>query len=212
MAFTHLIGIDEVGRGPLAGPLCVGGCALLRTHAGAFFHCLRGIKDSKQLPPEEREAWDRKIRTLERDGVIAVTTAFISEREIDEGGLGPALSAAVALVLRQLSAPEESSFIMLDGTLRAPRQYLFQESVIGGDEADPLIAAASIVAKVERDRIMVESGKRFPEYGFERHKGYGTRAHYKALREHGPCELHRKSFLREFMRRAKAGQFETVHF
>lgn len=198
MAFDYLIGIDEVGRGPIAGPLCVGACKLTRDSAGLFFKKVRGIKDSKQLLPQERDVWAAALLELEVQGCIRTSVSFVSEKVIDEGGLARALHHAVGAVLSLVEAPKERSFILLDGTLRAPREYLFQESVIGGDENDPLIAAASIVAKVRRDRYMTELSREYPLYGFDEHKGYGTPGHYKALRKYGPCEVHRKSFLRGF--------------
>ncbi len=200
MLFKHLIGIDEVGRGPIAGPLCVGACALVRTHASAFYANIRGIRDSKQLLPEEREAWAGKLRQFADAGYITTATAFISEKTIDQGGMARALRDAVGKVLSELRVSCDDSFIFLDGSLRAPSRFLFQETIIGGDETDALIAAASIVAKVRRDRYMTALAKRYPLYGFDEHKGYGTRKHYAALRKYGPCEIHRKSFLKSLIK------------
>lgn len=195
MSFEYLIGVDEVGRGPLAGPLCVGVCALSKKHSSIFYSSVCGIKDSKQLTHLEREAWATKLKALEQSGCIRLSTAFISERVIDRNGLANALSLATKRALLGVGTNSRRSFVMLDGTLRAPKEYLFQESIVKGDETDPIIAAASIVAKVRRDRYMTKRADEFPLYGFENHKGYGTNAHYRAIRKHGICPLHRKSFL-----------------
>lgn len=196
MAFAYIVGVDEVGRGPIAGPLCVGACVLVRAHGARFFTSVRGLKDSKQLPDHKREEWVKVLRRLEELGCIRLSTAFVSEKQIDTYGMAFALSRAVRNVLRLVRIPAHRSFVMLDGTLRAPAEYLFQESVIGGDEADLLIASASIVAKVRRDAYMKRIGRLFPQYGFEVHKGYGTKKHYEALAKHGACPAHRMSFLR----------------
>ncbi len=191
-----LIGIDEVGRGPLAGPLCVGAFLVERKKLLAVHRALRGIRDSKQLSEGEREVWLSKILVLEQGGWCRTSTAFIRSDTIDREGMADALHKAVARVLYKLSVSPARCFVLLDGTLRAPAIFQLQESIIGGDENEPLIATASIVAKVCRDRYMTLLGKRFPEYGFEEHKGYGTRKHYEALRKYGVCPIHRLSFLK----------------
>lgn len=195
MSFTFLVGIDEVGRGPIAGPLCVGGCALVRTEALLFYKRIRGLRDSKQLSPRERERWALSLHKSAGLGLCRLASVFVSEKVIDAKGLGFALRSAVEEVLEILLVTPRDSFVMLDGTLGAPAAYPFQESVLGGDENEPLIAAASVIAKVRRDEHMRSLSEKYPHYGFERHKGYGTRVHYDALRKYGPCAVHRKSFL-----------------
>jgi ribonuclease HII len=195
MTFTHLVGIDEVGRGPIAGPLCLGGCALLRHRSGEFYRRTRGLKDSKQLSPRERERFAQVLKDCEKRGICTLSLSFVSSQVIDIRGLTQALRSAIRQVLRALVVEPKESFIMLDGSLRAPDTFPFQESVIGGDEQELLIAAASVIAKVERDHYMVRLAARYPEYGFEVHKGYGTKKHYEALRRHGVSPLHRRSFL-----------------
>lgn len=206
MSFRFLIGIDEAGRGPLAGPLCVGACRLIREHAPAFFKGIRGLRDSKQLTEDERETWVSRLEALEHAGSCRLRTVFIHHAVIDMKGLAFALRASVARVLRKSGAPAEHSFVLLDGGLSAPSRFFFQETVINGDETDALIAAASIVAKVRRDRHMIALAPKYPGYGFEAHKGYGTPEHYNALRKYGPCAIHRKTFLRNL----KIGEFEKV--
>lgn len=199
MVFSYLVGVDEVGRGPIAGSLCVGACALRREHAGVFFEKVRGLKDSKQLRAKGREEWTGLLHILEEAGFVRLAVASVSERAIDKDGLAKALHTAVGKALALLRIPPTRSFILLDGSLRAPSEYLFQESVINGDETDTLIASASIVAKVYRDRYMTRLAKRYPLYGFEKHKGYGTKEHYRALKKYGVSEVHRKSFLKKFL-------------
>ncbi|MDO8620544.1 MAG: ribonuclease HII [bacterium] len=195
----YLVGIDEVGRGPLAGPLCVGAFLVERTKLPKYLREFRGIKDSKQLSPEERALWFGRIRTATRRGECRFSTAFVRAEKIDREGMAKALRLAVGRVLHKLAVSPENCFVLLDGTLRAPAFFPLQESIIDGDENEPLIATASIVAKVRRDKHMALLAKRFPEYGFEAHKGYGTKKHYEALRRHGISEVHRKSFLRKFL-------------
>ena len=194
-----LIGIDEVGRGPLAGPLCVGAFLVERKRLSTVHRALRGIRDSKQLSEDERERWLSKILKLEQSGGCHFSTTFVRAEVIDRGGMAQALHTAVARVLYNLSVSPARCFVFLDGTLRAPAIFKLQESIIDGDENEPLIATASIIAKVRRDRYMTLLGKRFPEYGFEEHKGYGTKKHYEALRKYGVSEVHRKSFLKKFL-------------
>ena len=110
-------------------------------------------------------------------------------------GIVHSIRTALARTLKQICTKPNKTFILLDGTLTAPEQFPLQKTIIKGDEKEPLIAAASIVAKVCRDRKMVMYAQRFSQYNFERHKGYGTKKHYNALKKHGICDIHRKSFL-----------------
>ncbi|MBX4215477.1 ribonuclease HII [Candidatus Parcubacteria bacterium] len=187
-----LVGIDEVGRGPLAGPVAV--CALILRERKR--RILRGIKDSKQLDEAGREAWYKKLRGYEKEGLLSFKVAFVSERTIDGKGIPHSLLRAVGSCLRRLKVSKRAK-VLLDGSLYAPDIYLRQRTVIRGDERHAVIAAASICAKVRRDRRMKSFGKKYPAYLFESHKGYGTKAHYLALRKHGPCEIHRHSFLKK---------------
>lgn len=195
MAVRHIIGIDEVGRGPLAGPLCIGACAVRMSCRAAF---LRGIKDSKQLSEAARLRWMTELRTAKAAGKCRYSSAYIGERYVDRSGLRKAIALAVCRALRKLDIEPHSCRVLLDGCLRAPRTYPFQETIIGGDERVPLIAAASIIAKVRRDRYMVRLSRRYPQYGFDKHKGYGTQKHYDALRRYGLSPVHRRSFLKNF--------------
>lgn len=195
----YLIGVDEVGRGPIAGPLCVGACLMRAGDRRRVFASLRGVRDSKQLSPEERLRWYARIRMTSERGTLTAVTSFVRERVIDRRGISAALTLATRRCLNKFSVSPEHVLILLDGGIRAPARYPFQKTIIDGDETETLIALASIVAKVRRDRWMIRLARRFPEYGFERHKGYGTKKHYEALREFGPCEIHRRSFLKSLI-------------
>jgi ribonuclease HII len=183
------IGIDEVGRGPLAGPLTVG--AVGASGNIRVWRVLEGIKDSKQLTPQQREEWYKKIKSESRFLISCVSLPPIF---IDKRGMALSLRVAVERCLRRLSIEQSKCRILLDGGLRAPKIYTNQLTIIRGDESEPLIAAASIIAKVTRDRYMVRMHKKYPKYGFASHKGYGTRAHFAAIRKNGFSILHRKTF------------------
>lgn len=201
-----VIGIDEVGRGSLAGPITV---AAVAASTNTRFNiknqklkkALRGIKDSKQLSPKQREEWLQKflaVRLPASDIVWAI--ASVGSVIIDRIGISRTAKLAVGRCLRHLEAKLPSGnlaskcTILLDGSLYAPRTYQNQKTIIKGDERVPLIAAASIIAKVTRDRVMTRLHNRYPRYGFAIHKGYGTAMHCVALAQHGPCALHRRSF------------------
>ena len=189
-----VVGVDEVGRGPLAGPLAA--CALLVERRNRRY--LRGVRDSKKLSEKGREEWYRKIQTLEKKGKLRCKVSFVGEGVIDKKGISYALIKAVGSCLRRLDVPKDSH-VLLDGALYAPQVYIHQKTIVRGDELEACIAAASIVAKVRRDRRMRSLAKRYPEYGFEVHKGYGTKAHYAALKRHGLSDIHRRSFLKRFV-------------
>ena len=191
-----VIGIDEVGRGPLAGPVTIAATvAIVKNYElGIMNYGLKDIKDSKKLSPSKREQWNNIIK---QNLLYAVTS--VSHSVIDKKGIRHACSLAVKNVLKKLlyrnPIIHNSKFIiLLDGSLAAPPEYKHQQTIIKGDEKVPLIAAASIVAKVHRDRYMTRLAKKYPQYGFEKHKGYGTIMHREATRKHGMSEAHRKTF------------------
>lgn len=192
-----MVGIDEVGRGPLAGPVAV---AAVRFQTDQLRRLgrrlLAGIRDSKRLTEEARETWFARFSAARADGLCEYAVSFVTSARIDRVGIAPAVRAALARSLSKLNPDPERTLVLLDGGLRAPVQFLYQKTIVRGDATEPLIAAASIVAKVLRDRRMVRYARQFPLYGFERHKGYGTHMHVSALQQHGPCTLHRKSFCR----------------
>ena len=187
-----LIGIDEAGRGPLAGPVAVAAVIL-----SPRFNLknLNGIKDSKQLNSQKREIWFKKACAFKKEGLLDFAVAFSSEKTIDKKGIVFAVRFSLARALKKVCHDPFSTYIFLDGSLMAPREYLFQKTITRGDEKISIIALASILAKVRRDRKMTSYGQQFPLYGFEQHKGYGTTHHYKMIEKYGICPLHRKSFL-----------------
>jgi len=187
----YIVGIDEVGRGPLAGPVAVGAVLVPQGFSKNFF---KGIKDSKKLTPEERELWLALALEAKKNGLLDFAVSFVSERVIDKKGIVYAVHLGVKRCLEKL-AIEEDSQVFLDGSLRAPDRYTHQLTVVKGDEKIPVISLASIVAKVTRDRRMVRLSKKFPEFKFHLHKGYGTLMHRLALKEYGPTEVHRHTFL-----------------
>jgi ribonuclease HII len=188
------IGVDEAGRGPLAGPVAVCALAFLTPAAGRLMP-LSAVRDSKQLSPAAREEWYARLRDATAHGDIAYAVSFAGASAIDRHGIVPSISAALVRALKRLPVMPNGTRIFLDGGLRAPGMYSRQTTVIRGDATVPAIALASIVAKVSRDRLMRRAAQHFPGYGFEIHKGYGTKAHYAALALLGPSPLHRRTFV-----------------
>lgn len=195
----YLIGIDEVGRGPLAGPVAIGVVKLKVESLKSKVVWGRGFKDSKKLTPKAREEWFVKINEAREEGWLEYAVAFVVPHVIDEKGItysiNTALKRALKTTLGGSTAKCGEVRVLLDGGLRAPARYTDQKTIIKGDEKEIVIALASIVAKVMRDRRMVALAKKLPQYGFERHKGYGTREHLMAIKKYGVTPHHRKSFL-----------------
>ena len=182
----HVIcGVDEAGRGPLAGPVCAA-AVILPEHLQ-----IPGLNDSKKLTDKKR----RELFPVIKQQAIAYGIGLASEAEIDEINILQATFLAMRRALSQLSIRPEIALI--DGN-RETDFGLPVKTVVKGDSLSANIAAASVLAKVTRDNIMVELAQQYPEYGFEIHKGYGTKAHYEALGTYGPCPIHRRSFLKKF--------------
>ncbi len=175
-------GIDEAGRGPLAGPVTAAAVILPK----GFCHDL--LDDSKKLSEKKRELI---YEDLMADKGVLWGYSFADADEIDEINILKATHAAMARAARQLEM--DPVYFLIDG-LAVPNFPFASEGIVKGDGKSLSIAAASIIAKVVRDRKMLEYAEEFPEYGFERHKGYGTKFHLEALREHGPTKIHRQSF------------------
>lgn len=187
-----LVGVDEVGRGPIAGPVTVCAVVFKKRVPRGFF---TGIRNSKALTESSRELWYARALALRRKGIVDFAVSFSGPRFIDRHGISKAVYLSIARSLRRLKISPESVRILLDGSIYAPARFKNQETIIKGDERVPIISLASIIAKVRRDRRMHRYAKQFPAYGFDEHKGYGTAAHYKAIRRHGLSKLHRRSFL-----------------
>lgn len=189
----YLIGIDEVGRGPIAGPVAVGAFVFLKPEATKIF---KGVRESKQLTEEKREIWFEKIEEAQAKGLVDFSVTFQSEKVIDEKGISFAIKKCLEISLKNLNKNPKECLVLLDGGLKAPEKYRNQKTIIKGDAKEPVIALASICAKVLRDRRMKEWGRKHSHYGFELHKGYGTKKHYEAIGKYGLLNLHRKSFIK----------------
>ena len=191
-----IVGIDEVGRGPLAGPVTLCAC---RVESGFDPSHFKKIKDSKKLSAQKREEWFTKISALRTQGIVSFAISSVSADEIDSMGLSHCIKKAIRNILDELSVHPLETEILLDGSLYAPREFVFQKTIIKGDEKEPIIAAASIIAKVTRDRMMEDYGREYPLYRFDEHKGYGTALHRKAIRAYGASPIHRKTFLKNIL-------------
>ena len=179
---SSVVGIDEAGRGPLAGPVVVGAVILPPNFV------LAGLNDSKKLTAKARE---RLYAEITENPEICWTSIAISPQEIDRLNILGATHSGMRAVVEQLSP--RPAHALIDG-LPVRNFPCPQTALVGGDGISLSIAAASIIAKVERDRIMLEIDRLYPEYGFAKHKGYPTREHFAKLRAHGPCPIHRRSF------------------
>ena len=182
--YTTICGIDEAGRGPLAGPVCAGACIL---PAGLV---IEGLNDSKKLSEKRREALYEEITAK----ALAWAVCLADEKTIDEINILQATYVAMRGAVEGLSLRPE--LCLVDGN-RDPGLGLPTRTVIKGDASCASVAAASILAKVTRDRLMVEYDKQYPGYGFAVHKGYGTKAHYAAVAALGLCPIHRRSFFKK---------------
>lgn len=182
---VSICGIDEAGRGPLAGPVCAA-AVILPPHLE-----IPGLNDSKKLSDKRR----RELMPVIKEQAIAYGIGMASHEEIDQINILQATFLAMERALAQLEG--KAKFALIDGN-REKDFSLPVMTVVKGDSRSANIAAASVLAKVTRDMYMEELAEQYPQYGFEIHKGYGTKAHYAALTEHGMCEAHRRSFLKKF--------------
>ena len=185
--FKTICGIDEAGRGPLAGPVVV---ASVIMPADSM---IEGVNDSKKISEKKRE----KIYDQILEESVSYGIAIIGQDEIDEINILNATKKGLTVSLQELT--EKPDLIVVDALNGIDTMGIPYESIIKGDAKCYSIAAASILAKVTRDRIMREWDKIYPEYGFEKHKGYGTVAHIAAIKEHGLCPIHRRSFTKNFI-------------
>lgn len=218
-----IIGVDEAGRGPLAGPITV--AAVFVPKNFNFSINKQKIRDSKKLSSKQRGKW---VQYFKDNSKISFAVSNVSAAVINKIGIQKAAKLAVARTLNRLCGSRkikgikpffstalgrnENKFsfhsslvevkVLLDGSLYAPKHYL-QKTIIRGDETVPIISAASVVAKTARDKKMLALHKKFPQYGFDRHKGYGTEAHRRALKKHGLSKIHRKLYCRTFLKNSR---------
>ncbi|MDJ0652060.1 MAG: ribonuclease HII [Simkaniaceae bacterium] len=177
-----IAGVDEAGRGPLAGPVVAAACILPRS-----LH-IEGIDDSKKLKAKQRE---KLYHVLITHPAIVYGIGVIENALIDKINILRASLQAMALAVKKLS--KEPDYLLIDGN-HLPPTHIASKAVIKGDSHSVSIGAASIIAKHKRDLLMIEYHKKYPNYGFAQHKGYGTKVHVEALKLHGPCPIHRTSF------------------
>lgn len=182
--YTHICGVDEAGRGPLAGPVCAAAVILPE---GCI---IEGVNDSKKLTEKKREAlFDVIIETA-----VSCSIAFGTVEEIERDNILAATMNTMRRAVEGLSV--KADFAMIDGN-RIPLLDIPSRCIVGGDAKSMSIAAASILAKVSRDRLMLKYAEQYPEYAFEKHKGYGTKLHVERILEYGECPIHRPSFLKK---------------
>ena len=185
--FEHICGIDEAGRGPLAGPVVVAGVIMPKDSM------IEGVNDSKKVSEKKRE----KLYDLILEEAISYAVAIIGQDVIDEINILNATKQGVTTVVEELDV--KPNLILVDALTHINTKGIPYDSIIKGDAKCYNIAAASIIAKVTRDRIMREWDEIYPQYGFINHKGYGTAKHIEAIKEYGPCPIHRKTFIKHFV-------------
>ena len=188
---THIIGIDEAGRGPLAGPVAVGAVLV---PVDFDWGLIAGVGDSKKVSPKNREAIFGRAEHLRKQEAIQSAVSLVSAKTIDKIGITAAVRLGISRCLKRFAIDPKHVAVKLDGLLVAPAEFVYQETIIKGDAKEKSIGLASILAKVKRDRYMARIAPQFAPYNFHIHKGYGTKAHCVAIKAHGLCELHRASF------------------
>lgn len=185
--FSCICGVDEAGRGPLAGPVCAAAVILPE---GAV---IAGLDDSKKLTEKKRE----RLYDIIKETAVAYSVAYGTLEEIETVNILEATYLAMNRAIEGLNIKPD--FALIDGN-RVPRGIKIPcETIVKGDSKSMSVAAASVLAKVTRDRLMLEYDKKYPEYNFKKHKGYGTKEHTELIKQYGPCEIHRLSFLKNIL-------------
>ena len=190
MGSRYICGIDEVGRGPLAGPVVA--CAVILPELEILHEMLLHLNDSKQVPRKKREI----LYDIIREKAVAYGIGVVSEKRIDEINILQATYEAMRMAIANLKVQPD---LLLNDAVRIPEVDIKQVPIIKGDTLSASIAAASIVAKVTRDRMMVEYDKVYPGYDFASNMGYGSAKHYAGLDKLGPCEIHRRTYIKEYV-------------
>lgn len=184
--FNNISGIDEAGRGPLAGPVCAAAVILPQNTV------IEGVNDSKKLSEKKRE----ELYDIIKSTALSYSIAFSSVQEIEEINILNATMLAMKRAVESLDIKPD--YVIVDGN-KIPPIEIPAQAIVKGDSKSMSIACASILAKVSRDRLLLEYAKKYPQYHFEKHKGYGTKLHVEALKEYGPCPVHRHSFLKKVL-------------
>ncbi len=204
---NFIVGIDEVGRGPLAGPMYICVFGYFENEEKNLKKILENIDDSKKISEKKREVFFEKISELKKEKKVFAEIFSCSALEIDKFGLSKCLKKMIEKGLEKIlkdadlpsANPPQNFQIFLDGSLKAPEKYQNQKTIIGGDGKIFSISCASVTAKVKRDEYMKKITKNFPEYKFEKNKGYGTKEHRKAIAKIGISKIHRKTFCKKFV-------------
>lgn len=183
----YICGIDEAGRGPLAGPVVVAACIMPKNSM------IEGVNDSKKVSEKKRE----ELFEIITNEAISYGVGIIDQKEIDRINILNATKEGLTMAVKELNPRPD--LIIVDALTKIDTDGIPYESIIKGDAKCYSISCASIIAKVTRDRIMREWDQVYPQYGFIKHKGYGTAAHINAIKEYGPCPIHRKSFIKHFI-------------
>lgn len=185
--FSFICGVDEAGRGPLAGPVCAAAVILPEDAV------IEGLDDSKKLTEKKRE----RLYDIIKQTAVAYSVAYGTLEEIETVNILEATYLAMNRAIEGLNVKPD--FALIDGN-RVPRGIKIPcETIVKGDSKSMSVAAASVLAKVTRDRLMLEYDKKYPEYNFKKHKGYGTKEHTELIKQYGPCEIHRLSFLKNIL-------------
>lgn len=185
--YSSVCGVDEAGRGPLAGPVCAAAVILPK---GVV---IEGVNDSKKLSEKKRE----QLFDVIKDTAVSYSIILVDEKTIDKINILQATMKAMKEAVEGLST--KADYALIDGN-RMPNLNIDVETIVKGDAKSMSVAAASILAKVTRDRFMLEVAKKYPEYQFEKHKGYGTQLHRELLLKYGACDIHRKTFLTKILK------------
>ncbi len=192
-----VVGIDEVGRGPLAGPVyvCAAAMPLARYRRARF----EGLRDSKRMNAKERAYWHRKAGDMKKQGTLRFALSSRSAAAIDARGISACIKSCIASALRRLHIEPSKCVVLLDGSLRAPEAFVSQQTIVRGDSSEKIISLAAVIAKVERDRLMTRLHRAHPHFCWDENKGYGTKKHCSALCEAGSTVFHRKTFISKLM-------------
>ena len=185
--YNCVCGVDEAGRGPLAGPVCAAAVILPEDLI------IEGLDDSKKLTEKKREV----LYDIITEKAVAYGIAFANVEEIEEFNILGATYIAMCRAVEKMG--EKADYVLIDGNRFPPMLKIDGECIVKGDSKSMSVAAASILAKVTRDRLLLEYAEKYPQYGFEKHKGYGTKAHIEAIKEYGITDIHRPSFLKKLL-------------